>query len=154
MSLDVHRRVQSQARTPRRSRRCRMVGLSVVAALAIPVPTLAQDAAKVDAGRQVWASAGCSICHGATGQGGTDLDFPVGPSLRSTELDRTDLVEITSCGRPGTQMPAWLKGAYTEVGCFGLAPGPAPARTMIVGAFDADQIEALVDYILAGFPAR
>ncbi len=130
-----------------------MVGLSVVAALAIPVPTLAQDAAKVDAGRQVWAR-GCSSCHGARGQGGDDPDFHIGPSLRSTELDRTDLVEITSCGRPGTQMPAWLKGAYTEVGCFGQAPGPAPARTMIAGAFDADQIEALVDYILAGFPAR
>ncbi len=131
-----------------------MVGLSVVAALAIPVPTLAQDAAKVDAGRQVWAI-GCSSCHGDIGQGGMDpVSSPVGPSLRSTELDRTDLVEITSCGRPGTQMPAWLKGAYTEAGCFGQAPGPAPARTNIAGAFDADQIEALVDYILAGFPAR
>ncbi len=154
MSLDVHRRVQSQARTPRRSRRCRMVGLSVVAALAIPVPTLAQDAAKVDAGRQVWAR-GCSSCHGATGRGGVlSSDFPVAPALRTTELDRTYLVEVISCGLPRTEMPAWLKGAYTEVGCFGQAPGPAPTRTMIVGAFDADQIEALVDYMLAGFPER
>ena len=50
--------------------RAGMLGLAVVAVLAISVPTLAQDAAQVEAGRQLWVYGGCSSCHGASGEGG------------------------------------------------------------------------------------
>ena len=140
--------------TSLKSGRAGMLGLAVAAALAISVPTLAADAAKVEAGRQVWMKGGCAACHGTLGGGGANPDFPVGPSLRATELDRNALVEIISCGRPGKPMPAWLKGAYTETGCFGQDPGRAPAGTVVVGAFDADQIEALVEYIMVEFNGK
>ncbi len=72
-----------------------MLGLAVVAVLAISVPTLAQDAARVEAGRQVWKTGGCSSCHGTRGQGGEGrgegeaaASVVSGPSLRASELDR------------------------------------------------------------------
>ncbi len=52
------------------SGRAGMLGLAVVAVWAITVPTLALDAAQVEAGRQVWVKGGCYGCHGQSGQGG------------------------------------------------------------------------------------
>jgi hypothetical protein len=46
-------------------------------------------------------------------------------------------------------MPAWLAGAYTETACYELELGPAPEGTVVSGVFDADEIEALVDYMQA-----
>ncbi len=127
-----------------------MLGLAVVAVLAISVPTLAQDAVRVEAGRQVWVNGGCSGCHGARGQGSESPDrYPPTASMRATELDRDGLIEAISCGRPGSEMRAWLEGAYTDSPCYGLDLGPAPARTMEAGVFEADEIEALVDYLMA-----
>jgi hypothetical protein len=88
------------------------------------------------------------------GQGGSNPDFPQGPSLRASPLDRAGLIEVISCGKPGAPMPAWLKGAYTEHACFGLELGPPPERTMVAGTFDSAQIEALVDYILTEFAGK
>ncbi len=85
-----------------------MLGLAVVAVLAISVPTLAQDAAQVEAGRQLWVYGGCSSCHGASGEGGEGgrggegASVVSGPSLRITELDRDGLIEAISCGMPGS----------------------------------------------------
>ena len=136
--------------TSHKTRRAGIVGLAVVAFLAMPAPAFAQDAAEV--GKQFWHGGGCAGCHGRSGHGGhggAGSEQATGPSVRSTELDRDQLIELISCGRPGTPMPAWLAGAYTETACYGLEPGPAPAGTGVSGAFDADEIEALVDYLLA-----
>jgi mono/diheme cytochrome c family protein len=130
--------------------RAGMLGLAAVAMLAISTPTPAQDAAQLEAGKTVWVNT-CAGCHGVSGQGGAGGDLPAGPSLRTTELDRDGLLEVISCGRPGTQMPAWLGGAYTVSPCYGLDPGPAPAGTVVVGALSAEEIETLVDYILTEF---
>lgn len=123
-------------------------------AFAISTPALAQDAAQIAAGKQVWESGGCSGCHGAQGQGGSGGDQPAGPSLRATKLDHDQLIETISCGRPGTQMPAWLEGAYEEHACYAAEPGPVPDNTVVAGAFNAEQIAALVDYITATFIRR
>jgi mono/diheme cytochrome c family protein len=134
--------------------RAGMLGLAAAAVLAISVPTPAQDAAQLEAGKEVWMNGGCAGCHGNQGQGGVGEDQPAGPSLRATELDRDGLVEAISCGVPGTQMGAWLDGAYTEVPCYGAELGAAPARTMVIGAFGVEEIEALVDYILTEFVGK
>src|SRR4051794_37682812 len=68
---------------------------------------LAQDATQVVAGKAIWVDAGCDGCHGANGQGGTSPDLPHGPSLHSSKLNHDELVQVISCGRPDTQMPAW-----------------------------------------------
>ena len=147
MSLDTHPVVSTLAGR-RARRRAAVLELVLAGGLAIAGSAAAQDP---DAGRQVWANGGCGSCHGPQGQGGISRDFPTGPSLRTSLLDRDGLIEATACGRPGTTMAAWLKGAYTESGCFGADPGPPPAGAMVIGAFSIGEIEALVDYIMVEF---
>jgi mono/diheme cytochrome c family protein len=113
-----------------------------------PSAPLAQDAARIAAGEEAWNKAGCPPCHGADGEGGTGGEFPAGPSLRKTRLDRATLTETISCGLPGTEMPAWLDGAYTQRPCYGFSAGP-PDGTTLIPVLSADEIEALVDYLLA-----
>ena len=128
------------------------LGAAVLAAgafLTISAWALAQDAARIAAGEAAWDKAGCLQCHGASGEGGVGGEFPAGPSLKATLLDRSTLVDTISCGRPGTEMPAWLKGAYTEVSCYGIPKGPPPTGLQRTPVLGAEEIEALTDYLMA-----
>jgi hypothetical protein len=135
---------------PRSTVRIAMRALLAFAALLALAPsaTFAQDAARIAAGEEAWNKAGCPPCHGADGEGGTGGEFPAGPSLRKTRLDRPTLTETISCGLPGTEMPAWLDGAYTQRPCYGFSAGP-PDGTTLIPVLSADEIEALVDYLMA-----
>jgi Cytochrome C oxidase, cbb3-type, subunit III len=114
----------------------------------------AQDATRLAAGEAAWDKAGCLQCHGSTGEGGAGGEFPAGPSLRKARLDRAALVEAISCGLPGTQMPGWLEGAYSKRSCYGFPPGPAPEGTTLTPVLDANEVDALVDYLLAKIVGR
>jgi cytochrome c5 len=46
-------------------------------------------------------------------------------------------------------MPAWLDGAYTEISCYGLPKGPPPAGLDMTPVLSGDEIDALVDYMMA-----
>ena len=109
---------------------------------------LAQDAARLTAGEAAWDKAGCAQCHGASGEGGSGGEFVAGPSLRTTRLAKEALIDTIGCGRPGTEMPSWLAGAYTEIPCYGIK-GPPPAGLDRVPVLDVDEVAALVDYLLA-----
>jgi mono/diheme cytochrome c family protein len=60
------------------------------------------------------ACAGCHKWHGGGGggYGGDAL------SLRKTELTKEQIVEVVTCGRPGTGMPYHVRGAYDTVKCY------------------------------------
>src|SRR5262250_1136253 len=103
--------------------RARTIGLTATAVLAFAAPAHAQDAARLAAGEAARNKALCLQCHGTLGEGGMGGEFPAGPSLRTTQLNRALLLDAIRCGRPGTQMPAWLAGAYTPVSCYGLPTG-------------------------------
>jgi mono/diheme cytochrome c family protein len=139
------------ARKPRRAMRIATLGPAAAATLvlALSCSAFAQDAARLAAGEAAWDKAGCLQCHGASGEGGAGGEFTAGPSLRRTRLDRTALLETISCGLPGTEMPAWLDGAYTQRPCNGFPAGPAPAGTTLTPVLDAEEIDALVDYLIA-----
>jgi mono/diheme cytochrome c family protein len=122
-------------------------GLALMTATS--TPTFAQDAARLAAGEDAWDKAGCFQCHGTSGEGGSGGEFPAGPSLRKTRLDRAALLETISCGRPGTPMPAWLDGAYADSACYGLPKRPAPAGVVLTPVLSADEIAALLDYLMA-----
>lgn len=111
----------------------------------------ANDSDLLAQGKHVWADAGCSNCHGTNGQGGNSADFPHGPNLRTSGLDPDTMLTIVECGLPGTRMPAWLMGAYTEVACNGAPLGPAPSDVLVSGAYSEDDLKALVDYIQVNF---
>ena len=117
--------------------------------LALTLSAQAQDAARLTAGEAAWNKAACLQCHGSAGEGGTGGEFPAGPSLRTTQLNRAMLIDTIGCGRPGTQMPAWLDGAYTEISCYGLPKGPPPAGLERTPVLSGDEVAALVDYMLA-----
>jgi mono/diheme cytochrome c family protein len=117
--------------------------------VALTVSAQAQDAARLAAGEAAWNKAACLQCHGSAGEGGTGGEFPAGPSLRTTQLNRAMLIDTIGCGRPGTQMPAWLDGAYTEIPCYGLPKGPPPAGLERTPVLSGDEVEALVDYMMA-----
>jgi mono/diheme cytochrome c family protein len=120
-----------------------------IASLMLSAQAFAQDAARLAAGEAAWDTAGCVQCHGASGEGGSGGEFPAGPSLRATLLDKTSLAETIRCGRPGAQMPAFLIGAYAKVSCYGLPTGAAPAGLDTTPVLSADEIDALVDYLRA-----
>jgi mono/diheme cytochrome c family protein len=122
------------------------VGLSLMIAAAAST-SRAQDAARLAAGEDAWNKAGCFQCHGTSGEGGDGGEFPAGPSLRATRLDRATLAETISCGRPGTPMPAWLDGAYAQSPCYGMLQ--RPADVVLTPVLSADEIAALVDYLMA-----
>lgn len=111
----------------------------------------APDADALLAGKRLYADAACGNCHGNRGQGGGGVDFPDGPSLRTSGLDKETMELIIACGIPGTRMPAWLRGAYTETECYGEPIGPHPAGTIVTGIFSEEDISTLVDYIIAEF---
>jgi mono/diheme cytochrome c family protein len=122
------------------------VGLFLMIAAAASTPR-AQDAARLAAGEEAWNKAGCFQCHGTSGEGGDGGEFPAAPSLRATRLDRATLAETISCGRPGTPMPAWLDGAYAQSPSYGLPK--RPADVVLTPVLSADEIAALVDYLMA-----
>ena len=126
----------------------------VLFGVAFSVSASAQDAARLAAGEAAWDTAGCLQCHGSMGEGGVGGEFPAGPSLRRTRLDRAALVEAISCGLPGTQMPGWLDGAYTQRPCYGFPPGPPPEGATLTPVLSADEVEALVDYLMAKIVGR
>jgi mono/diheme cytochrome c family protein len=109
----------------------------------------AQTAARLAAGEDAWNKAGCFECHGPSGEGGSGGEFPAGPSLRETRLDRAALMETISCGRPGTPMPGWLDGAYTDRPCYGMPKSAAQSGVVLTPVLGADEIQALLDYLMA-----
>lgn len=120
-----------------------VMGLAACVAVALSTPGLAQNA-----GVDAWKRGGCSTCHGNVAEGGSGDVEPAGPNLRRTRLDRDELIETISCGRPGAEMPYNLKGAYTETSCYGLPVGEVPAETRGTGFLAAEEVEALVDFLL------
>lgn len=120
--------------------------LLIAAICAAAVPAAAQD--QVEAGLAAWKSAPCASCHGVFAQGGGGGEQPEGPSLRRTQLDKTAIAETIRCGRPGTPMPFFLKGAYSEAECWGQKGAP-PAEVANAASLTPADIDAMVEYLMA-----
>lgn len=108
-------------------------------------------------GKIVFRSVGyCVSCHGwaADGKIGTNLQAPVSPNLRETELDTEALTEIIGCGIPGTPMPYHERAAYRDSRCYGMAisdfaPGNAPVRGKTFSDRDvANVVSYLQTYVI------
>jgi mono/diheme cytochrome c family protein len=102
------------------------------------------------AGKAVFSRANCMGCHkwhgnGGGGYGGDAL------SLRKTELTRDQIIETVGCGRPGTGMPFFMRGAYDEVKCHDLNRQEAGAQMPPEGGTvpRPKDIEAVADYVIA-----
>jgi mono/diheme cytochrome c family protein len=134
------------SKSPRRA----ILALAVIAIAVMTAGASAQSPDPTDAGKAVFKRANCFGCHkwhgnGGGGYGGDAL------SLRKTELTREQIVETVSCGRPGTGMPFFTRGAYDTVKCHDMNRQdagnqmPPEANTFLRQA----DIEAVADYVLA-----
>lgn len=108
-----------------------------------------------DQGKQVFRKANCFGCHKWHGGGGGSYGGAA-LSLRRTELDREQIIEIVRCGRPGTGMPYHERDAYSDGRCNGLTekdladamPPRAPQPLRL------PEIEAVADYVIAAIKGR
>jgi mono/diheme cytochrome c family protein len=127
-------------------------------ALVTIVPTIkpltAQPADNSAYGRRLYHDkAQCSFCHGWAADGSGEPQSNGGAAnLRQSFLNRDQLVEVISCGRPGTPMPHYDELAYTDKRCYGVtetelgpqAPSLPPSTTL-----QKREMEAIADYLVA-----
>ena len=106
-------------------------------------------------GRRIFQDkAQCVFCHGWGGDGaGAPQSSGSAANLRETKLTREQLIEVISCGRPGTAMPRFDDQAYAEKRCYGGVteamlgqdlPSLPPGSLL-----QQREIEALVDFLKA-----
>ena len=123
----------------------------VAAGVVAQEPTAANIASGMRIYRQ---KADCQACHGWAGDGRKmDNQMPDGANLRTSRLDRDQLIFVIKCGLPGRSMPAFDRLAYTDDRCLGRTRAdldrlglqlPDPAATL-----QQREIERLVDFLSA-----
>jgi hypothetical protein len=130
--------------------------MAALAFLMVTAPAAqAQDAADIREGMQLFMQkANCSACHGWAGDGRKlDTQMPDGANLRTRQLDRETLVTTIKCGRPGTQMPAFDRLAYSDGRCFGLKAADLRARQLTMpdppSTLAPNEVNYIVDFLLA-----
>ncbi len=107
-------------------------------------------------GREIFKTkATCLFCHrwdgnGDQGYGGNAL------SLRVTQLERDQLLEVVKCGRPGTGMPYHDRLAYTDKRCYDTTKAELGEQTPpgANGWLNQREVDAVVDYVLAKIKNR
>ncbi len=98
--------------------------------------------------------ANCQACHGWAADGRkTDSQMPDGPNLRELRMQRTALITLIKCGRPGTNMPAFDKFAYTDGRCFGMKLADVKAMPTRMpdppATLQPREIEYIADFLFA-----
>ena len=136
---------------------CCMARLAAAALLtsALASPAHSADANDIAEGMRLFLQKGnCQVCHGWAGDGRkTDNQMPDGANLRETALDRDMLVMTIKCGRPGRDMPAYDRLAYSDGRCYGMNQAalrksglqlPDPPATL-----QPREIDLVVDFLFA-----
>jgi mono/diheme cytochrome c family protein len=95
----------------------------------------------------------CSFCHGWAGDGAGHPQSPGrAANLRQSQLARDQLITVIQCGIPGTAMPHFDEGAYSDQRCYGMTEAEMGGRTPSLPPGEVLQkreIDALADYLLA-----
>jgi len=130
-----------------------------VAAAALVLLTGAAPAQDVSFGERLYQEkADCQFCHGPDGDGRGDPRSPgKAPDLRKAILQREHLIEVISCGRPGSEMPHFDKSAYEETNCYGLTVAQV-GKDMTAhphsNSLTQREIAAVADYVLKVFVGK
>jgi hypothetical protein len=96
----------------------------------------------------------CQACHGWAADGRKmDSQMPDGANLRTTRLNRDNLITAIKCGRPGKGMPAFDRLAYSDGRCYSMKEAdlrrqglqlPDPPATL-----QPREVEMIVDFLFA-----
>jgi mono/diheme cytochrome c family protein len=102
--------------------------------------------------------ADCQFCHGIDGDGRGDPRSPgQAADLHKTILNREQLIEVITCGRPGTEMPHFDRFAYEDKSCYGRTAaelGNDTPHDPHSTSLTKREIEAVADYIFAKFVGK
>ena len=131
--------------------RLTLISLAAAATASAPLRA-AQD--PLAEGRATYAKANCVGCHkwhggGGGGYGGSAL------SLRKTQLDKAQIVDTVTCGRPGTGMPFFIRGIYDDDAATHPCNGLTRKELADVKVAEAtiflrpSEIESVANYVLA-----
>jgi hypothetical protein len=115
----------------------------------------APDPADIAAGQRIYRQkADCQSCHGWAGDGQKmDTQMPDGANLRTSRLGRDAVIFAVKCGRPGKQMPAFDRLAYSDGRCNDITA--ADLKRLKLELFDPAatlqprEIEQLADFLFA-----
>ena len=129
----------------------------VAAAILDASPLLAQpaDAGDLAEGMRLFRQKGnCQACHGWAGDGRKmDNQMPDGANLRESRLARDAVLLTIKCGRPGRNMPAFDKFAYSDGRCYGLKQADLKSSALSLpdppATLQPREIELLVDFLYA-----
>jgi hypothetical protein len=128
---------------------------AIAAALMFVATARAQTPDDIAVGMSIFLQkADCQACHGWAGDGRKmDSQRPDGANLRAVTIDRDVLIVTIRCGRPGTQMPAFDRLAYSDGRCFGLKQADLRARGLQMpdpaATLGPNEVERLADFLLA-----
>jgi hypothetical protein len=131
------------------------VGIASLAAAGPGAQAPAPSDEDIAAGMRIFRQKGdCQACHGWAGDGRKmDSQMPDGANLRTTRLDRDSIIRAIKCGRPGRNMPAFDRLAYSDGRCAEMKTAdlqrlglelPDPAATL-----QPREIEVLTDFLFA-----
>jgi len=133
------------------------VAVAIVVPLSAGRAAIAQapDPDDIAAGMRLYRQkADCQACHGWAADGKKmDSQMPDGANLRTTRLNRGNIVNAIKCGRPGKGMPAFDRLAYSDGRCYDMKLAdlkqrglelPDPAATL-----QPREIEQLADFLFA-----
>jgi hypothetical protein len=117
------------------------------------------SAPNIAKGKRVWqVTADCVNCHGWPGDGATGRN-PRSPgiaaNLRITQLDTNTMIQVVSCGIPGSAMPYHDRRAYKDARCYGqkasdFQPGQLPNPGNFVSNQDIINVVAYVQKEIRG----
>ena len=67
-------------------------------------------------GLSVYKKGNCMGCHSWHGDGGGG--YGAGVSLRKSNLEYDEIINVIKCGKPGTGMPYFFKKSYLKEKCY------------------------------------
>jgi hypothetical protein len=132
------------------------VSLAIIATMGVGlVVAQTPDPSDIAEGMRLYRQKGdCQACHGWAADGTKmDSQMPDGANLRTTRLNRANVITAIKCGRPGKGMPAFDRLAYSDGRCYDMKQAdlkrlglalPDPPATLQVR-----EIELLADFLFA-----
>jgi hypothetical protein len=141
--------------TKTRARRAAFAAGATLAGLAAAPCSFAQGTADHAEGMRLFLQKGaCQACHGWAGDGRKmDNQMPDAPNLRESALDRAAVALTIKCGRPGRNMPAFDRLAYSDGRCYGMKDADLKKSQLTLfdpaATLQPREIETLVDFLFA-----
>jgi Cytochrome c len=108
-----------------------------------------------EAGKAIFRRANCFGCHKWHGGGGGGYSGAA-LSLRKSELTRDQIMETVACGRPGTGMPYFARGAYDSSKCYEMSRQDVGDQIPPEGGIylRGPEIEAVTNYVMDNVKGR